>query len=90
MNGLPPWCPLRFVLFPPTKVQIQNDDKGVTFEPSGRVRFEECCSNCDVGLKAPRGSVPRGLHSGLPGGRPDGVFFRVNVLFAHLLCKEKG
>lgn len=59
-------------------------------EPSGREQFEECCSNCDVGLKAPRGSLPRGLHSGLPGGRPDGVFFRVSVLFAHLLCKEKG
>lgn len=31
------------------------------------------------------------LHEGacLPGGRPDGVFFCVTVLFAYFFCKEK-
>lgn len=28
-------------------------------------------------------------HTRLPGGRPDGVFFCVIVLFAHFFCKEK-
>ena len=89
MNGLSPWGPLLSLPFPPTKVQTQNGGKGVTSEPSERKRFEERRSDCDEGLMAPTEGIPRGPHSGLPGGRPEGVFF-LSVLFAHLFCKERG
>ena len=89
MNGLSPWGPLLSLLFPPTKVQTQDSGKGATSEPSERKRFEERRSNCGVGLMTPTEGIPRGPHSGLPGGRPEGVFF-LSVLFAHLLCKERG
>lgn len=84
--------PLGSFAFPTVSTNqswTQNGRKGVTSELSERKRFEEHCSNSDAGLMTPTGGIPRGPHSGLPGGRPDGVFF-LSVLFAHLLCKERG